>query len=181
MSPSFEACTRGAWNEETVPLILVQSSDYDGGPVRPAFIMASLDYGYADRWATGPNRERGREYMELKRKATRTIIGRFDRRLPKGFKDAVRFAVAATPLTMERYTNNAEGSFMGFHIRAGEYGRFFPHSTPVNGLYFAGQWVYPGFGVGGVAASGYYCAKKILEKTGTDIDAVIAAGKRGAA
>jgi phytoene dehydrogenase-like protein len=181
LSSSFETCTRGSWTVETVPLILVRSSDYDGGPVRPAFIMASLGHEYADRWASGPNGERGREYARVKDKAARTFIDRFDRRLPKGFREAIRFSVAATPLTLERYTGNAEGSFMGFHCRAGEYGRFFPQTTSIRGLYFAGQWVFPGFGVAGVAASGYYCAKNILGKEGVDLAAVISAGNRGAA
>jgi phytoene dehydrogenase-like protein len=181
LSSAFETCTRGSWTAETVPLILVRSSDYNGGPVRPAFIMASLGREYADRWASGPNGERGREYAGVKDKAARTFIDRFDRRLPKGFREAIRFSVAATPLTFERYTGNAEGSFMGFHCRAGEYGRFFPQATPIRGLYFAGQWVFPGFGVAGVAASGYYCAKTILGKEGVDLAAVISAGNRSAA
>ena len=159
----------------------MRSSDYDGGPVRPAFIMASLGHEYADRWASGPNGERGREYAGLKAKAARTFIDRFDRRLPKGFREATRFSVVATPLTLERYTGNAEGSFMGFHCRAGEYGRFFPQATPIRGLFFAGQWVFPGFGVAGVAASGYYCANTILGKEGVDLEAVFSAGNRGAA
>jgi phytoene dehydrogenase-like protein len=180
MSPSFEACTRGSWTAETVPLVLVSSSGYDGGPVRPAFIMASLSHEYANRWASGPNGERGREYAALKDSVSRAFIDRFDRRLPKGFREAIRFSVAATPLTLERYTNNAEGSFMGFHCRAGEYGRFFPQTTPIEALYLAGQWVYPGFGVAGVAASGYYCAKAILEKEGVDLTAATKAAKDGA-
>ncbi len=177
LSSSFEACTRGSWTAETAPLILVRSSDYDGGVVRPAFIMACLGHDYADRWASGPNGERGRDYVALKEKAARTFIDRFDRRLPKGFREAIRFSVAATPLTLERYTGNAEGSFMGFHCRAGEYGRFLPQTTPIRGLYFAGQWVFPGFGVAGVAASGYYCANTVLEREGVDLKAVLSAGR----
>lgn len=181
LSPSFEGCRRGSWTAETVPLILVSSSDYDGGPVRPAFLMACLGHDYADRWASGPNGERGREYAQLKEKSARTFIDRIDRRLPKGFREAIRFSVAATPLTMERYTGNAEGSFMGFHCRAGEYGRFLPQTTPIRGLYFAGQWVFPGFGVAGAAAGGYYCANTVLAREGVDLQAAITAGGRGAA
>jgi phytoene dehydrogenase-like protein len=179
LSSSFETCIRGSWTAETAPLILVSSSDYDGGPVRPAFIMACLGHEYANRWASGPNGERGRQYAQLKDKTSRTFIDRFDQRLPKGFREAIRFSVAATPLTFERYTGNAEGSFMGFHCRAGEYGRFFPQTTPIRGLYFAGQWVFPGFGVAGVAASGYYCANTVLQQEGVDLKAVITARSWG--
>jgi phytoene dehydrogenase-like protein len=143
--------------------------------------MASLGYDYGKRWASGPGGTHTPEYRLFKEKAAETFLARFDKRLPKGFRDAVRFSVPATPLTFERFTNNAEGSFMGFHIRQGEYGKFFPLTTPVDGLYFAGQWVYPGFGVAATAASGYYCAKAILEKKGMDVLTAIKSAKGGAA
>jgi phosphoribosylaminoimidazole (AIR) synthetase len=33
-----------------------------------------------------------------------------------------------------------------------------------------GHWVFPGFGVPGVMASGYYLARKILEKDNIDLE-----------
>jgi phytoene dehydrogenase-like protein len=178
LSPSFESCRRGAWTEKNVPLALVTSSGWDGGPVRPAFIMATLGHEYADHWASGPNGERGKAYRELKDKVARIFVDRLAQRLPKGFRDAIRFSVPATPLTLERYTGNTGGSFMGFHCRVGEYGRFFPQTSAIDGLYFSGQWVFPGFGVAGVAASGYFCAKTALEKAGVDLMAIMTAGRK---
>jgi phytoene dehydrogenase-like protein len=179
LSSSFDACRKGSWTAENAPLVLALSSDWDGGPIRPAFILATLDYDYASRWASGPGGERGSGYKELKDSVARTLVSRLDHRLPRGFRDAIRFSVPATPRTLERYTNNPAGSFMGFHCRAGEYGRFFPQTTPIKGLFLAGQWVFPGFGVTGVAASGYYCAKTVLKEAGVDLTAALAAGKRG--
>ena len=38
--------------------------------------------------------------------------------------------------------------------------------TSVDGLHLVGQWVFPGFGVAGVMASGYYLAKNLLKQDG---------------
>jgi phytoene dehydrogenase-like protein len=60
---------------------------------------------------------------------------------------------------------------MGFSIGAGEYGRFIPQRSPLAGLLFAGQWVFPGFGIAGAAASGYYATKALMADEGYDLDA----------
>ena len=86
-------------------------------------------------------------------------------------RDAVIFSSASTPLTMARYTNSPGGSYMGFSIGAGEYGGFLPQRSPLPGLFFAGQWVFPGFGVAGAAASGYFASKALLSDEGGDLDA----------
>lgn len=41
--------------------------------------------------------------------------------------------------------------------------------TDIRDLYLVGQWVFPGFGVAGVMASGYYLAKEILKGEGIDL------------
>ena len=41
--------------------------------------------------------------------------------------------------------------------------------TAIDDLYLAGQWVFPGLGVAGVMASGYYLAKEILKDEGIDL------------
>jgi phytoene dehydrogenase-like protein len=41
--------------------------------------------------------------------------------------------------------------------------------TDIRNLYLVGQWVFPGFGVAGVMASGYYLAKEILKGEGIDL------------
>jgi phytoene dehydrogenase-like protein len=64
---------------------------------------------------------------------------------------------------------------MGFSIRSGEYGRFFEQRGALPGLCFAGQWVFPGFGVAGAAASGFFAAKSILADEGTELVALLRA------
>lgn len=54
----------------------------------------------------------------------------------------------ATPITFERYTSNREGAFMGWE--ASSYQMFMDPvtiKTPINNLFFTGQWVSTGGGV----------------------------------
>jgi phytoene dehydrogenase-like protein len=58
---------------------------------------------------------------------------------------------------------------MGWAIDAKNYGKFMKQKTEVPNLYLVGQWVFPGFGVAGVMASGYYLAKDLLNLDGIDL------------
>ncbi|MDP4145425.1 MAG: hypothetical protein Q8936_13230 [Bacillota bacterium] len=59
---------------------------------------------------------------------------------------------------------------MGWAIDSKNYGRFLKQKTEVPNLYLCGQWVFPGFGVAGVMASGYYLAKDLLKSKGIDLE-----------
>lgn len=162
-------------------------------------VAATLGWGYASAWGTGDGQGSGTkvhsaepglarasiwsgapklygrfgEYAGIKAAAERTVLDRLEARLGNGFRDAVLWSFSATPLSFARHTNGPGGSYMGFSILAGEYGRFIPQRSPLPGLCFAGQWVFPGFGVAGAAASGYYAAKALLRDSGEDLDARI--------
>ena len=41
--------------------------------------------------------------------------------------------------------------------------------TAIKDLFLVGQWVFPGFGIAGVMASGYYLAKEILKDECIDL------------
>jgi all-trans-retinol 13,14-reductase len=155
------------------------------GPIAMT-VMATLGWDYGRRWGTAdeaatlPGRDwlgapaayrRSEEYRRIKDETEAVILERLETRLGRGFREAILFSSASTPLTFSRYTNSPGGSYMGFSIGAGEYGRFLPQRSPLPGLLFAGQWVFPGFGVGGAAASGYYASKALLADEGSDLDA----------
>jgi phytoene dehydrogenase-like protein len=72
-------------------------------------------------------------------------------------------------MTYERYTYSKNGSFMGWSVEQSEYGKYLKQRTAINDLYLVGQWVFPGFGVAGVMASGYYLAKEILKSENIDL------------
>jgi phytoene dehydrogenase-like protein len=85
------------------------------------------------------------------------------------FKKAMVFHELSTPMTYERYTYSQKGSFMGWSVEEKEYGKYLKQRTDLKNLYLVGQWVFPGFGVAGVMASGYYLAKEILKDEGIDL------------
>ena len=151
------------------------SSGWDGGPVRPAFIMATLGHDHADHWASGPNGERGKEYAELKQKTARTFIDRLAQRLPKGFRDAIRFSVPGNTAHPGALHRQPRGIVHGVPLPGpGNMGGFSRRPPQSKGSTLPGSRVFPGFGVAGVAASGYYCAKTVLGKAGIDLLAVMA-------
>jgi phytoene dehydrogenase-like protein len=85
-------------------------------------------------------------------------------------KNSLELAELSTPITFERYTYNKNGSFMGWAIDTKNYGKLMKQKTNVQNLHLVGQWVFPGFGVAGVMASGYYLAKDLLKLDGFDLE-----------
>ena len=154
------------------------------GPIAMT-VAATLGWDYAGNWGTADaaaslsgsgwletpaGYRRSDAYRRVKEETEKVILERLEARLGRGFRDAIRFISSSTPLSFARYTNSPGGSYMGFSIGAGEYGRFLPQKSPLPGLFFSGQWVFPGFGIAGAAASGYYASKALLADEGSDLD-----------
>ncbi|OHD60957.1 MAG: hypothetical protein A2014_03040 [Spirochaetes bacterium GWF1_49_6] len=133
-------------------------------------LTAPLPYSYHNNWETGPNGERGEAYGKVKEAASHILLERAAAKLGANFEKSLLFCEASTPVTSWRYTYSYEGSFMGWEYSRAAYGKFLPQTTPVDGLYMVGQWVYPGFGVAGVMAGGYFLAKRLLKERGIDAD-----------
>jgi len=171
----------------TAPLAcIVAGAERKKGEQIAMTVAATLGWDYADRWGTVEDRasskdqdwlgapegyRRSMAHRKIKEETEAIILDRLESRLGRGFREAIRFSSASTPLSFASYTNSPGGSYMGFSIGAGEYGRFLPQRSPVPGLYFAGQWVFPGFGIAGAAASGYYASRALLAEEGSDLDA----------
>lgn len=155
---------------ENCPIEMVVYPKKPADTNRAAVALVPLPYEYHNGWETAPNGERGKAYYRLKEQVTDAVLARLDASLGGGFKDHVVLADLSTPLTFERYTYSKNGSFMGWAIDAKNYGKFLPHKTDVPNLYLCGQWVFPGFGVAGVMASGYYLAKDLLKQDGLDLE-----------
>ncbi|HCW73922.1 MAG TPA: hypothetical protein DHM90_09130 [Clostridiaceae bacterium] len=98
-----------------------------------------------------------------------TILKRIEDHMGPDFLRAVSHHELSTPLTFERYTYSRNGSFMGWAIDQTEYGQYLRQRSEIKDLYLVGQWVFPGFGVAGVMASGYYLAKEILSEEGINL------------
>ena len=155
---------------ENCPIEMVVYPKKPGEPCRAAVALLPLSYAYHNTWETGPNRERGDAYYQLKREVTDIVLSRLAAALGSGFQAALTLAELSTPLTFERYTHSKHGSFMGWAIDAKNYGKFLNQKTDVENLYLCGQWVFPGFGAAGVMASGYYLAKALLKADGVDLE-----------
>lgn len=130
-----------------------------------------LPYDYHNAWETYGTQKRGKNYRDFKKQIFQKIINRLTEKLGTDFKDAIKFSSISTPLTLERYTYNKKGSIMGWALTSKQYGKFLSATTPINNFYLIGHWVFPGGGVPGVVAGGYYLAKEILSQENIDLEA----------
>ena len=158
------------YSPEDCPIELVVYPEREEDRGRAAVALIPLSYQYQDTWQTGGDGARGEAYVRLKDEVSETVLSRLDSQMGNGFRESVLYADLSTPLTFERYTHSKEGSFMGWAIDAKNYGKFMRQKTEVEGLHLVGQWVFPGFGVAGVMASGYYLAKDLLKNDGIDLE-----------
>lgn len=155
---------------ETCPiLMMVPPAKPAGQRDRSVIVGAILPYEYANNWGTGDLRTSNPAYREVKERAKDTVLRRVCDRMGDAFAGSIKYVLAATPLTFERYTYNEKGSIMGWDSK--DFGKFPRFETPVKNLYLVGQWVFPGGGVPAVMGSGYYVARRILEKEGIDLEA----------
>jgi phytoene dehydrogenase-like protein len=155
---------------EDCPIEMIVYPQNEGDANKAVVALLPIPYEYRNFWETGENRERGEAYYKLKSEVMDTVLSRIASSLGNEFKDNLVHSELSTPITFERYTYSKRGSFMGFAIDAKNYGKFMKQKTEVPNLYLCGQWVFPGFGVAGVMASGYYLAKDLLKPEGIDLE-----------
>jgi phytoene dehydrogenase-like protein len=160
----------GDFTPQNCPIFLIVPPKPEGQKDYSALIPAFLPYEYQRFWLTNNTKIRGKKYYELKEEVKDIIIRLVCEKLGEDFRKAIKYSLAATPLTFERYTYNKRGSIMGWKMDARDYGKYLPQTTPVENLYLVGQWVFPGGGVPAVIASGYYLAKRIFEKDEIDLE-----------
>lgn len=157
------------YTEATAPIVINLYPKRDGDRYRPLVALIPLPYGYEDCWKVEAGKVRGEAYISLKKRVEETILSRITEHLGEAFKEALAYHELSTPITYERYTYSQHGSFMGWSVEAQEYGKYIKQRTAMEDLYLVGQWVFPGFGVAGVMASGYYLAKELLRAEGIDL------------
>jgi len=95
------------------------------------------------------------------------VIDRLERRLP-GIAGKIEVVDVATPMSVERYTGNWQGSMMGWLITTDTImtlARGMDKTLPgLKDFYMCGQWVEPGGGLPTVAGSGRSVIRMICEK-----------------
>ncbi len=121
------------------------------------YLMAVATTDYLEHWE-GLSRT---AYREKKKEITDILIRRLENILP-GISEAIEYKEMATPKTIVRYTMNPQGSVYGYAQTVEQSGRNrIRAKSPVDGLYFASAWAFPGGGFTGAIISGYLCALKI--------------------
>jgi phytoene dehydrogenase-like protein len=117
---------------------------------RPELFEATLD----------PGRKRGKAYKELKKRLTSQLLQRMSRAL--GIADLERHVEVmelATPITLERYTSNRAGAYVGWKYSTNQAQAHFSQKSPIENLFLCGHWVSPGGGVTNVMRGGNIAAE----------------------
>ncbi len=108
----------------------------------------------------GEGRHRGRDYKALKERLMPQLIDKMERAL--GVEDLRSHAEVlelATPVTIERFTENRGGAYVGWRYSADQAGDLIPQQSPVENLFLCGHWVAPGGGVSNVMTGGVNAAE----------------------
>ncbi len=157
--------TEKDFTPENCPIVIMVLDKQKNQKNHSVEILAGLSAKYMNYWGTKGKNNLNDEYRKIKDKTLSIIVDRVCKKMGNKFKKSIKFSISATPITLERFTYNKDGSFLGWELNEKQYGKFIPNITPINNLYFVGQWVFPNFGVSGVMASGYYVAENILQKS----------------
>jgi phytoene dehydrogenase-like protein len=106
-------------------------------------------------------------YEAEKKEIANKVIDSLERRLP-GISEQVEVVDVSTPMTVERYTGNWQGSQEGWLITTDTImimGRGMDKTLPgLTNFYMAGQWVEPGGGVSASALSGWRVVRMLCKK-----------------
>jgi len=121
-------------------------------------VLATTDYMH--NW-DGLSRE---EYKKKKEEVSQIFIKRLDKVLP-GISKVIDYYELATPKTIEKYTLNPGGTAYGYAQTVDQSGNNrIRAKSPVDGLYFASAWGFPGGGFSGAIISGYLCGLTVLKE-----------------
>ena len=122
--------------------------------------------------------KRGRAYQAAKRQHAELLIDFLDSKIP-GLRDAVLVRDTATPLTQVRYTNNYDGSVLGWQpfVESGEsleeeVKRSGPGLPGLKNFYFSGVWITTG-GLIRAATAGRHVLQFICKDDGKPFHASV--------
>ncbi len=146
-----------------IPLALYSNTDPTCAPPGKSVVVLTFfsPYDWENRWRIDEGRE---AYEALKEEVTERMIKVAETCIP-GLRESIEVIETSSPLTMERYTLNYKGAFMGWApIPEQNMLKRMKQKTPLDHLYLAGAWTFPGGGQSACLLSGYSTAQKILKK-----------------
>ena len=122
--------------------------------------------GWMDNWGL-ENGVRTERYRVLKERVIEQILTALEGLIPELHdRSCIEVCELGTPVTLERYTGNTEGSCLGFrldadYVNSRKLGKYFDRIAGITHLYFAGQQTgYPG-GVINAFGSGKHAGKLV--------------------
>ncbi|MDD5224016.1 MAG: NAD(P)/FAD-dependent oxidoreductase [bacterium] len=126
-------------------------------------LVSMMPYDYKGDWLMSQGYDK---YKALKEEVAQKFIERGTKLVPS-LKSSIELMEVGTPKTMERYTLNPKGTIFGweYSINQSMFKRL-PQKTPIDNLYLAGAWTFPGGGQSAVLLSGLETAKMILKREG---------------
>ena len=102
------------------------------------------------------------DWQAHKESVENQIMGRLRQILP-GLDAHIVVKLSATAMTSYRFTNNWQGSMLGWSMSPAQLGENrLPNTTPVKNLYLAGHWTQPGGGITPVIVSAQRVARMII-------------------
>ncbi len=108
-----------------------------------------ISYDYCNNW------------NECKEEMANKLIKAAEQIIPS-LSNHIEVKEIATPLTLERYTLNSEGACFGWAKTIKQSGFYLLNQKiPIQNLYLAGHWTFPGHGIPTVAYSGIIAANEI--------------------
>ena len=123
-------------------------------------IASELGYDWNDVWKFYEDRDM---YQSIKKEIADKLLYRTEQLLP-GMTEHIETISIATPPTLERFTLNPKGTFFGFDgIPEQSLLNRLPQETPIDNLFLAGAWTFPGPGQSAVITSGITAANLVLK------------------
>jgi all-trans-retinol 13,14-reductase len=121
-------------------------------------ITSSLDEGCDDDWGWGDPEA----YLAKKKAVADAYLTRAEAVLP-GLREHVEVLEIGAPQTLRGFTLNPRGTIYGWrHTPDQALMQRLPPETPVENLFLAGMWTFPGAGQSAVLGSGEAAARLIL-------------------
>ena len=92
------------------------------------------------------------------------LLGKLEELVP-GFRSKIEVCLSATAQTSNRFTLNYRGAMLGWEMSPRQLGPHRPdNESPIQNLYFVGQWTRPGGGITPVIASAMRTADLVVRR-----------------
>jgi phytoene dehydrogenase-like protein len=133
-----------------VPTLYEPAMAPNGGHVIVIQKVTDVDYEATTDW------------QGHKQQVEQFLLGCIERVIP-GFTDKMEVCLSATAKTSHHFTLNYHGAMLGWEMSPQQLGRYRPDiKSPIQNLYFVGQWTRPGGGITPVIVSAMRAADMVV-------------------